>query len=74
MEFTFYIAGLVAVLATLRVITNTNPVHALLYLVVSLLALSMVFFSPRRIFRWGIGDYRLRRCHYGSVCFRGHDA
>ncbi|MEQ4690472.1 NADH-quinone oxidoreductase subunit J [Providencia manganoxydans] len=45
MEFTFYIAGLVAVLATLRVITNTNPVHALLYLVVSLLALSMVFFS-----------------------------
>ncbi|MCW2254178.1 NADH-quinone oxidoreductase subunit J [Providencia alcalifaciens] len=26
-------------------ITNTNPVHALLYLVVSLLALSMVFFS-----------------------------
>ncbi|MEQ5149803.1 NADH-quinone oxidoreductase subunit J [Providencia stuartii] len=45
MEFTFYIAGLVALLATLRVITNTNPVHALLYLVVSLLALSMVFFS-----------------------------
>ncbi|HEM6840538.1 TPA: NADH-quinone oxidoreductase subunit J [Providencia stuartii] len=45
MEFTFYIADLVAVLATLRVITNTNPVHALLYLVVSLLALSMVFFS-----------------------------
>lgn len=45
MEFAFYIAGLVAILATLRVITNTNPVHALLYLVVSLLALSVVFFS-----------------------------
>ncbi len=45
MEFTFYVAGLIAILATLRVITNTNPVHALLYLVVSLLALSVVFFS-----------------------------
>ncbi|MBD2814314.1 NADH-quinone oxidoreductase subunit J [Xenorhabdus sp. Flor] len=45
MEFTFYIAGLVAILATLRVITHTNPVHALLYLVISLLALSVVFFS-----------------------------
>lgn len=45
MEFTFYVAGLVAILATLRVITHTNPVHALLYLIVSLLALSIVFFS-----------------------------
>ncbi|MFS1538989.1 MAG: NADH-quinone oxidoreductase subunit J [Candidatus Phlomobacter fragariae] len=45
MEFTFYIAGLVAILATLRVITHTNPVHALLYLIISLLALSIVFFS-----------------------------
>jgi len=30
---------------TLRVITHTNPVHALLYLIVSLLAISGVFFS-----------------------------
>ena len=45
MEFTFYVAGLVAILATLRVITHTNPVHALLYLIVSLLALSIVFFA-----------------------------
>ncbi|MDC9592451.1 NADH-quinone oxidoreductase subunit J [Xenorhabdus sp. IM139775] len=45
MEFTFYVAGLVAILATLRVITHTNPVHALLYLIISLLALSIVFFS-----------------------------
>ncbi|MDR5612354.1 NADH-quinone oxidoreductase subunit J [Arsenophonus sp.] len=45
MEFAFYVAGLVAILATLRVITHTNPVHALLYLIVSLLALSIVFFS-----------------------------
>lgn len=45
MEFAFYFCGLVAVLTTLRVITHTNPVHALLYLIVSLLAIAGVFFS-----------------------------
>ncbi|MFT5781369.1 MAG: NADH-quinone oxidoreductase subunit J [Pseudomonas sp.] len=45
MEFAFYFAAGVAVMATFRVITNTNPVHALLYLIVSLLAVSMLFFS-----------------------------
>lgn len=45
MEFAFYICGLIAILATLLVITHTNPVHALLYLVISLLAISGVFFS-----------------------------
>ncbi len=41
----FYIAAAVAVVASARVITNTNPVHALLYLVVSLLAVAMIFFT-----------------------------
>ncbi|MFS2224718.1 NADH-quinone oxidoreductase subunit J [Pantoea sp. B65] len=45
MEFAFYICGLVAVLTTLRVITHTNPVHALLYLIISLLSIAGVFFS-----------------------------
>ncbi|WP_300001041.1 NADH-quinone oxidoreductase subunit J [uncultured Cedecea sp.] len=45
MLFAFYICSIVAVLTTLRVITHTNPVHALLYLIVSLLAISGVFFS-----------------------------
>ncbi|WP_263141942.1 NADH-quinone oxidoreductase subunit J [Pseudomonas alcaligenes] len=45
MEFAFYFAAGVAVLSTLRVVTNSNPVHALLYLIISLLAVSMVFFS-----------------------------
>ncbi|TFH85320.1 NADH-quinone oxidoreductase subunit J [Billgrantia azerbaijanica] len=45
MELAFYASGLVAVLATLRVITSTNPIHALLYLIVSLLAVAMVFFA-----------------------------
>ncbi|MGL9759889.1 MAG: NADH-quinone oxidoreductase subunit J [Symbiopectobacterium sp.] len=45
MEFAFYASGLIAILATLRVITHTNPIYALLYLIVSLLAISGVFFS-----------------------------
>ncbi len=45
MAFAFYICALVAVLTTLRTITHTNPVHALLYLIVSLLAIAGVFFS-----------------------------
>jgi len=41
----FYLAGCVAVLATLLAITRSNAVHALLYLIVSLLAVALVFFS-----------------------------
>lgn len=43
--FCFYLSSFVAIIATLLVITNSKPVHALLYLVVSLLAVAMVFFS-----------------------------
>ncbi|WP_242917673.1 NADH-quinone oxidoreductase subunit J [Pontibacter liquoris] len=45
MELTFYIAAAVAILATIMVITRYNMVHALLYLVVSFLAVSVVFFT-----------------------------
>lgn len=45
MEIAFYGSGLVAVLATLGVITGTSPAHAVLYLIVSLLAVAMVFFA-----------------------------
>ena len=41
----FYIAAIVALLATVRVVTGTNPVHALLNLIVSLLAVSLIFFT-----------------------------
>ena len=44
MEIAFYIAGTVALVATLMVITRHNPVHALLYLNVSLLAHAMLFY------------------------------
>src|SRR5690606_39692838 len=41
----FYISAAIAVLATLRVVTNDNPVHALLYLIVSLLAVAAIYFT-----------------------------
>ena len=45
MEFAFYFASGIAVVSTLRVVTNTNPVHALLYLIISLIAVAMTFFA-----------------------------
>jgi NADH-quinone oxidoreductase subunit J len=44
MELTFYIAGGVAVLSTVLMLTRLNLVHALLYLIVSLLAVAVDFF------------------------------
>ena len=45
MEPALYLEATVAVIATLLAITNYNPLHALLYLIVSLLAVAMAFFS-----------------------------
>ncbi len=44
MELTFYIAGAVAILSTLLMLTRMNVVHALLYLIVSLLGVAVVFY------------------------------
>lgn len=41
----FYLAAGVAVIATLLVILQTNAVHALLYMILSLLSVAIVFFS-----------------------------
>lgn len=44
MELAFYVTALIAVLSTFMVITRRHPVHALLYLVISLLSLAMIFY------------------------------
>src|SRR5215218_6079924 len=44
MELTFYIAATVAIVSTVMVVTQYNMIHALLYLVVSFLAISVIFF------------------------------
>ncbi|CAK0756604.1 NADH dehydrogenase I subunit J [Gammaproteobacteria bacterium] len=43
MTFLFYLTAAIAIFSTARVITGTHPVHALLHLVVSLLAVAMIF-------------------------------
>ena len=43
MIWPFYLMALVAIVSTIRVVTNANPVHALLSLIVSLLAVSGMF-------------------------------
>src|SRR6187397_1346008 len=45
MPILFYVSSLVAIAATIMVITRYHPVHALLYLVVSFLAVAMIFLS-----------------------------
>jgi NADH-quinone oxidoreductase subunit J len=45
MNVVFYVSAAVAILGTAFVITRLNAVHALLYLIVSLLAVAMIFFA-----------------------------
>jgi NADH-quinone oxidoreductase subunit J len=45
MDAAFYISSAVAVASTAMVVTRTNAVHALLYLIVSLLAVAVVFYA-----------------------------
>lgn len=44
MQLVFFIAALTAIAATVRVITCANAVHALLYLIVSLIAIAVDFY------------------------------
>ena len=44
MEALFYIAGFVALVATMAALTRSNATHALIYLIVSLLAVAVLFF------------------------------
>lgn len=43
MDWLFYIAAAVSILATVMVITRLNAAHALLYLIVSLLSVALIF-------------------------------
>jgi len=49
MTYAFYIASIIAIAATIRVITGTHAVHALLYLVVSFLAVATIFLILGRL-------------------------
>ena len=45
MHTLFYVAAVVAILATVRVIACLNTIHALLYLIVSLLSVAILFYT-----------------------------
>ena len=45
MNAVFYMAAAVAVISTVMAITRLNAIHALLYLIVSLLAVAVIFFT-----------------------------
>lgn len=45
MLLAFYVSAFIAVLATALVISNHNPMHALLNLIISLVAVAMIFFT-----------------------------
>ena len=47
MELGFYLSGLVAVLATVGLISGSSPVHAVVYLIVSLIAVALVWLLHR---------------------------
>jgi len=53
-ETIFYLASLVAIIASLKVVTGKNTVHALLYLVVSLLAVAVCFYLMGAPFAAGL--------------------
>lgn len=44
MLWLFYLAGVIALFSTVMVITRLNAVHALLYMVLSLLSVALIFF------------------------------
>jgi NADH-quinone oxidoreductase subunit J len=45
MSILFYISSIIAIVSTILAITRYQPIHALLYLVVSFLAVAMIFLS-----------------------------
>src|SRR5262245_11088442 len=44
MNVTFYVAAAVAILATIKAITQFNAVRALLYLILSFMSVAVIFF------------------------------
>jgi len=53
-EGLFYLAAIIAVIASLKVVTGRNTVHALLYLIISLLAVAVCFYLMGAPFAAGL--------------------
>ncbi len=54
LEFLFYLAGTIAIIASVKVVMGKNAVHSLLYLIVSLLAVAVCFYFMGAPFAAGL--------------------
>ena len=70
MTVVFYTASAVAIGATILMLTRLHAVHALLYLILSLLAVAVIFYDLGAPFVAALGSDHLRGRHYGAVCVR----
>jgi NADH-quinone oxidoreductase subunit J len=73
MELTFYVAAAVAIVSTVLMLTRLNLVHALLYLIVSLLGVAVVFFVLGAPFAAAL-EASSTRAPSWSLPVRGDDA
>ena len=53
-EIMFYLSGTLAIIASIKVVTGSNTIHALMYLVVSLLAVAVCFYLMGAPFAAGL--------------------
>ena len=74
MNIFFYTAATVALVSSILTITRHNAIHALLYLILSLLSISVIFYLLGSAFHSGSRGYYLRRSYYGFVHFCSDDA
>lgn len=73
MMWPFYLMALVAIVSTVRVVTNANPVHALLLDRVITCGCRHVHDRGCTIC-WRLGNHCLCGCDHGLVRIRGDDA
>ena len=74
MTIVFYVAGAVAIVSTALMITRLHAVHALLYLIVSLLAVSVVFYTLGAPFIAALEVIIYAGRNHGAVRVRSHAA
>jgi NADH-quinone oxidoreductase subunit J len=71
MSILFYSAAIIALAATGLALTRANAAHALIYLIVSLLAIAVTFFLMGAPFAAAL---EILIYHHGAICVRDHDA
>ena len=74
MNSVFYLSAAVAIVSTLLMITRLNAVHALLYLILSLLSVAVIFYISGAPFAAGLELIIYAGGHHGPLHIRRHAA